>query len=78
MRSIGKKNINLVMKRTRQEVEKQRKIDGLLSNLDYEAVRNHVKDSLPEALWDTWESAYTQIEHIIEDELTKYAHGIYK
>jgi hypothetical protein len=78
MRSIGKKNINLVMRRTRQEVEKQRTPWGSLSDVDYQVVRENVKDSLPETIWDTWESACTQIEHIIEDELTKYAHGIYK
>ena len=50
MRSIGKKNINLVMKRTRQEVEKQRRTGVMLSEIDYKAVTENTIEALMKEL----------------------------
>lgn len=56
MRSIGKKNINLVKALTTKYLKQ-----GALN------VRELVRQDLPESLWDTWEMADQEINRIIKD-----------
>ena len=58
MRTIGKKNIELVKKITREETKKSDNF-GTLSG--------RVMVRLPEKMWDTWESAHDEINRIIHD-----------
>ncbi len=60
MRTIGTKNINYVKRMTRQAYEKD-------TNVYIEEIR----DSLPGALWDSWEGADSEISRIIYDELSR-------
>lgn len=61
-RTIGKKNIALVEKLTRIEVEKN---DTLFTEVVN--VEDSVIEKLPESLWDIWESADAEIRRIIWD-----------
>lgn len=72
MRSIGKKNIKLVKETVHDELRKR---FGSFESMSYSEVTEKVIDRLPVKLWDTWESADTEIRNLIDDELTAFAHG---
>jgi hypothetical protein len=65
MRSIGKKNINLVVKTTKEAIEKRRMPWGEIES--YQGIDAEVRDKLPSELWDTWEMADQEINRIIDD-----------
>jgi hypothetical protein len=70
MRSIGKKNIALVKKITKEEIVKRRtNISVLFSGIDYSGIEDNVIERLPVVLWDTWESADSEIHRIIQEEI---------
>lgn len=58
MRSIGKRNINLVKEITQEELSKP---DG------FKDIEERVIDRLSSSIFDTWEMAYQQICSIIEE-----------
>ena len=64
MRSIGVKNINLV-KRSTKEAVKDRHIN--YGTICYTGIEQEVIEQLPASLWDTWESADSEIRRIIND-----------
>lgn len=59
MRSIGKSNIEIVKRVTKEVIN-----SGNIANSDVEDV---VVKMLPEKMWDTWESADSEIRRIISD-----------
>ena len=59
MRSIGRKNRNLVVKLTKQLIQTGH--EGILH------ITEEVIEVLPEELWDTWEGAHSEIERLIHD-----------
>ena len=61
-RTIGKVNIRLVQKVTRQV--KQEREDNYQNLV---GIDNEVMDKLPESIFDTWESAYSEVQRIIHD-----------
>lgn len=61
MRSIGKRNIELVKSETRRALAEQRNI----------TIEDLVISRLPDSLWDIWESADAEIRRIIFDEIFK-------
>ena len=67
MRTIGKKNINLVKKLTRQAIEKRKMPWGAVES--YVGIDEEIIDKLPVELWDTWEMADSEIRRIINDTL---------
>lgn len=58
MRSIGKKNIDLV-KLTCKE--------AILEGVPFMNLNSTVRERLPQKLWDIWEGADAEIDAIIED-----------
>ncbi len=64
MRSIGKRNRNLVRKMTIVEISKQKDEKGI-DGINYHLVEQNVINDLPEALWNTWEMADQEIMGII-------------
>ena len=68
MRSIGRKNINLVKKLTKEAIEKRRMPYGEISS--YQGIVKEVTDKLPVEMWDTWEMAHQEIERIINDTIS--------
>lgn len=62
MRSIGRKNIALVVSETKRALEQEKQFYP--SPLDIEGI---VIDWLPSSLWDIWESADNEIKNIIHD-----------
>lgn len=67
MRSIGAKNKNLVKKITKKVLQ-ENEHDGYVMDI--------VREQLPPALWDTWESADAEINRIISDAIFEYRHSI--
>lgn len=65
MRSIGKRNIKLVERLTRQAIEKRRLPWGEIEN--YQGVEAEVREKLPVELWETWECADQEINRVIDD-----------
>jgi hypothetical protein len=65
MRSIGAKYIKLVKKLTQEEMKKA---NGL-GCPDYNGVRDSVLEKIPNNVFESWESANSEIERIIEDEI---------
>ena len=74
MRSIGKRNINKVVKLTHDELRKCETPWGQY-DIDYNKVEETVIEKLPLELWDTWEMADQEIRRIIGDELMKFSYG---
>jgi len=74
MRSIGKRNINKVVKLTHDELRKCKTPWGQY-DVDYNKVEETVIEKLPLELWNTWEMADQEIRRIIDDELTKFSYG---
>jgi hypothetical protein len=56
-RTIGKKNIHIV-----QEKIKEAEGTGLEGNIE---VFNYLQIHLPGEIWETWEGAYSEIEHLV-------------
>jgi len=65
MRTIGRKNINLVKKLTKEAIEKRKMPWGEVSS--YQGINEEVRDKLPVEVWDTWEASDQEIERIIND-----------
>jgi len=63
MRSIGKKNVVIVEKTTKEVIN-----SGLYSSYQVETV---VVQKLPVEMWDTWEMADQEIRRIISDVIIK-------
>ncbi len=62
-RTIGLKNVNLVKRLTRIEMEKNDKVFSVKEpNIEDKVIEN-----LPAKLWDIWESADDEIRRIIWD-----------
>lgn len=64
MRSIGKRNIKLVIKATQIEIEKAN--DGGMMSIEKSVIEH-----LPIELWETWEMADQEIRGIIFDTIFK-------
>ncbi len=65
MRSIGKRNIDLVKRITLEEINKRKDCLGLRGS--YEGIEDQITTRLPMKLWDTWEMADQEIRRIIND-----------
>jgi len=65
MRSIGKKNINLVKKLTKEVIKRRMLPWGEITS--YQGIDEEVIEKLPVELWDTWEMADQEIRRIIND-----------
>lgn len=73
IRSIGKKNINLVKKLTREAIKKRQKpYRSILEITCYQGIDEEIIDKLPVELWDTWEMADQEIRRIINDTLEAF------
>jgi len=68
MRTIGKKNINLVRKITRKYLPKWEK-DPFKT---FEDLKEMVFNELPDEIFDKWEGAYSEIVRIIEEEVFNF------
>lgn len=72
MRSIGKKNIALVKKITREEMKKIiAPFHSVIGSPDYSSIEDTVIDKLPVELWNIWECADSEIRRIINDEIAQ-------
>ena len=65
MRSIGKRNIELVKTYTREELAK-------VSDTN---VSQKVYERIPQSVFDIWESSYQEIDRIIYDEVVRLNPG---
>ena len=65
MRTIGKKYMNLVIKLTKEAMEKRRMPWGAIDS--YVGIEEEVREKLPVELWDTWEMADQEITRIIDN-----------
>jgi len=74
MRSIGKKNINLVKKEVDRELKRQKVYP--FSKINYIEATENIRKKLPLELWDIWEMADWEINRIIATELSLYVQGI--
>lgn len=72
-RTIGKKNINLVKKLTSEELKRR---TNVFNETDYNGIDNNVMEKIPDEIYDTWESAYTEIKCIIDDVCVEYSHRL--
>ena len=74
MRSIGKANINKVMRITKKEMSRCKNPWG---SYDYKPgeVEDAVIDQLPSSMWDTWEMADAEIRRIINDMIDEVVFG---
>jgi len=66
MRSIGKVNIKKLNKMVAEEIKKRTAPYGIFEG-NYADVRSAVKENIPEEWYDIWESAYSEIERLIDD-----------
>ena len=64
-RTIGKKNIAIVKKLTREEIEIQ--TDPISKETNFVSVEDNVIEKLDVSMWDIWESADSEIRRIIFD-----------
>jgi hypothetical protein len=60
MRSIGKRNIELVKTTTKRIIKENPDLAG-------KELREKIFEELPEELWDTWEMAHQEIVTTIHD-----------
>jgi hypothetical protein len=65
MRSIGAKNIKLIKSLVREELSKF----SITDSIDYRVVRENVMARVPNAIFDTWEMAFTQVENVLNEEI---------
>lgn len=65
MRSIGKKNRNLVKRLTGETINKRKDFRGIVDS--YMGIEKEVIELLPVELWDTWEGCDQEIRGIIDD-----------
>ena len=63
MRSIGKVKIKKLCKIVYEECNRQ----GGRYPYDYTKVRENIKARIPSEWYDTWESAWSEIERLVED-----------
>ena len=70
MRTIGKRNVNLVKRLTRKALEKRKMPWGIVES--YQGIDKEIIDELPVKLWDTWEMADQEIRRIINDTIGAY------
>jgi len=70
MRSIGKRNINLVKRLAKESIEKRKMPWGEVEN--YQGIEEEVIDKLPSEIWDTWEMAAQEIRRIISDAIRAF------
>jgi len=71
MRSIGKAKINRLRKMVIEDIK------GTIPEMrNFGDVHARVFDSVPSEWFDIWESAYTEIENIITEEISEVAHGV--
>ena len=70
MRTIGKRNINLVKRLTKKALEKRKMPWGIVES--YQGIDKEIIDELPVKLWDTWEMADQEIRRIINDTIGAY------
>lgn len=76
MRSIGKVKIKKLNKIIHKEVIKEsKKTNNTLSVMDFNIVEDNVKAKIPEDWYNIWESAWAEINRLINDEMTAYAYG---
>ena len=71
MRSVGKVNIKKLKKIVAEEIKKHTTVWG---GTDYQSIEEAVKARIPDEWYDIWESAWSEIERLIGDELTAHAH----
>jgi len=71
MRTIGKKFKKLVVNETIKAL-KRRDYERKGETLRYYGIVNEIIDSLPEAIWETWEGAHQEIKNIIEETINEY------
>ena len=71
MRTIGKKFKKLVVNETIKAL-KRRDYERKGETLRYYGIVSEIIDSLPEAIWETWEGAYQEIKNIIEETINEY------
>jgi hypothetical protein len=74
MRTIGQKNKNLIKMIVALEVKRHReKNDDINPNMLY----NLITDKIPEYMYDIWESAASEIELLVEEEIGNALEKIY-
>ncbi len=66
MRSIGKVNIEKLNKIMDEEFK-----PNLLGRLDFNFIRENIEKRVPCHWFDSWESAYNEIERLIDDGITE-------
>jgi hypothetical protein len=64
MRSIGKKNRNLVIKTTKEAIKRRTTPWG---EENFVGIDEEIIEKLPEELWDIWEMADQEIRGLIHD-----------
>jgi hypothetical protein len=70
MRSIGKARIKKLQALVKQELARpERLCMGIVCHLD---ARDEVMKRIPADWYDTWESAHTEIENIVDDVLMEF------
>lgn len=62
MRTIGRKNIKLIKQLVREEIKANRELGG-------NGIRDIVMEKIPDNIFFIWESAQSEIERIIHDEI---------
>ena len=68
MRSIGKINIKKLKLKVREVVEEEKNnLFGL--DIQWQFIPDKVKERLPVEWFDLWESAWSEIDRVIDDEI---------
>lgn len=70
MRSIGKVNIKKLDIIIKEEFDKAPKYERNLNR-----IKDNIEARIPGAWYDIWESAWSEIDRLISDKLTKLYYG---
>ena len=74
MRSIGKRNINILQGWVKAEIKRQ--VSEWNRSVDYKLLDSVIWDKVNNTDWlDLWEGAYSEINNIIDDITGDYAYG---
>jgi len=76
MRSIGKWKIKKLKKIIHEEYNKKPRFGRpWMSRDNYQTLVDTINERIPEEWYDTWESAWSEIDRLVRDELTNLIYG---
>lgn len=71
-RSIGRHNVALVKRITREEITKtKQQYFSIVGSPNYSGIEDSVIERLPKTIWDSYECAESEILRIIQDTIAK-------